>query len=163
MAKNVQDQCINSVRVLIKASYQTVLNCLLLDHFLSSINFPSEQALKLGFDLMAPFWTHLKKISFIFYFQITILFLSSSPPFEFFFFFFFFSMYNACNFAKNSNVDIANSFFNFCLCKFVTPFFGILRSFGVFILAKCGDSFHKFNKYFRINISIWATAHLPLP
>ena len=59
LAKNVQDQCINSVRVLIKASYQTVLNCLLLDHFLSSINFPSEQALKLGFDLMAPFWTHL--------------------------------------------------------------------------------------------------------
>ena len=59
LAKNVQDQCINSVRILIKASYQTVLNCLLLDHFLSSINFPSEQALKLGFDLMAPFWTHL--------------------------------------------------------------------------------------------------------
>lgn len=89
LAKNVQDQCINSVRILIKASYQTVLNCLLLDHFLSSINFPSEQALKLGYDLMAPFWTHLQKISFIFDFQITILFLSSSPPFEFFFFFFF--------------------------------------------------------------------------
>ena len=55
LAKNVQDQCINSVRVLIKASYQAVLYCLLLDHFLSSVNFPSEQALKLGFDLMAPF------------------------------------------------------------------------------------------------------------
>lgn len=55
LAKNVQDQCINSVRVLIKASYQAVLYCLLLDHFLSSFNFPSEQALKLGFDLMTPF------------------------------------------------------------------------------------------------------------
>ena len=114
---------INSVRILIKASYQTVLNCLLLDHFLSSINFPSEQALKLGFDLMAPFWTHLKKISFIFDFQITILFLSSSPPFEFFF-----SMYNACDFAKNSNFDIENWHGHF-LCTFVVCWSVIFLTF----------------------------------
>ena len=90
LAKNVQDQCINSVRILIKASYQTVLNCLLLDHFLSSINFPSEQALKLGFDLMAPFWTHLQKISFIFDFQLQYYFSLPLPPLNSFFFFFFF-------------------------------------------------------------------------
>lgn len=83
--KNVQDQCINSVRVLIKASYQAVLYCLLLDHFLSSFNFPSEQALKLGFDLMAPFLDTSVENLFYFWFSNYNFSLPLSLPLSSFF------------------------------------------------------------------------------
>ena len=39
-------------------------------------------------------------------------------------------------------------FLSFRSRKFVTPLFGILRSYGIFILAKCCGSFNKFNTYF---------------
>ena len=39
-------------------------------------------------------------------------------------------------------------FFGFRSRKFVTPLFVILRSFEIFILAKCCGSFNKFNTYF---------------
>ena len=39
-------------------------------------------------------------------------------------------------------------FLSFRALKSVTPLFGNLRSFGVFILAKRGGLFNKFNTYF---------------
>ena len=64
--------------------------------------------------------------------------------------------------SKNSNHDIGTLpwiFFAYSFCstelflsflsrKFVIHLFGILRRFGVFILANCCGSFNKFNKYF---------------
>ena len=67
--------------------------------------------------------------------------------------------------SKNSNFDIGKLtwtffrvlfvfaefslfFLSFRSRKFVTPLFGILRRFGVFILAKYCGSFKKFDTYF---------------
>ena len=38
--------------------------------------------------------------------------------------------------------------------KFVTPLFGVLGSFGVFILASCCDSFDKFNTYISVQYEL---------
>ena len=40
------------------------------------------------------------------------------------------------------------------MCKFVTPLFEILRSFGVFISAKCCGSFNKFNTFFLWSLDL---------
>ena len=48
-------------------------------------------------------------------------------------------------FSRNLGICM---FLSFRSRKFVTPLFGILRSLGVFILAKCCGSFNKFSTYF---------------
>ena len=48
-------------------------------------------------------------------------------------------------FSRNLSICM---FLSFRTRKFVTPLFGILRSLGVFILAKCCGSFNKFSTYF---------------
>ena len=49
-----------------------------------------------------------------------------------------------------------NFFLSFRSRKSVTPLFGILRNFGVFILAKRGGLFNKFNTYFFYGV--WTLA-----